>query len=373
MRGLYIHIPFCKEKCKYCDFCSVKSNYDNRAEYCDYIIKEIELYKEEIKFVDTIFIGGGTPSILEAQLFRFLLESLGKYIDIDNIKEFSVECNPGTVSQELIDVFKEYNVNRVSLGLQTTNDELLKLLGRIHNYDEFKESYYLLRKNGFDNINVDFIYSLPNQTIRDIKRDLLEITRLNPEHISYYSLKIEDGTPLFQMLENGVIKEIDEEIDREMYHIIIETLNENGYNHYEISNFAKEGFECKHNLKYWKNQEYIGIGISAHGYINNKRYSNYSNFKSYYGEIECGNKAIKEIQTIDEDESFIEEVMLGLRLKDGIELEKLKEKYGKDFYMENKDEIDKNIESGYMKMNQGRLYLSSEGFDISNYIISRLI
>lgn len=373
MKGLYIHIPFCKEKCKYCDFCSIVSSYDKRKEYVENLLKEFDLYGGKYDDIETIFIGGGTPSVLDIDLLRMLLDKIKSLINVERVIEYTVECNPGTITEELADLFLESGVNRISLGLQSTSDRLLKVIGRIHSYNDFKESYYLLRKKGIKNINVDFIYGLPGQTVEDIEADINEITKLNPEHISYYSLKIEEGTKFYQMYQAGEIEEIDEEIDRAMYHITIDKLKALGYGHYEISNFSKPGHESVHNLKYWRCHEYIGLGLSAHGYLDGYRYSNYYDFNEYYNSLSSNEKPILDSSEISGEDLLLERIMLGLRLREGISIAELNQEFDIDFLDIHGSEIEKHEEMGYMKIKDGRLFLTDSGFDISNYIISKFI
>lgn len=373
MKGLYIHIPFCKEKCKYCDFCSIVSSYNKREEYVENLLKEFDLYKGKFDDIETIFIGGGTPSVLDVNLLRMILDKIKLVVDMDNVLEYTVECNPGTITEELADLFVKSGVNRVSLGLQSTNDNLLKVIGRIHSYDDFKESYYLLRGKGINNINIDFIYGLPGQTVEDIEADIREIAKLDPEHISYYSLKIEEGTRFYQMYEAGEIDEIDEEIDRAMYHKTIEMLRSLGYGHYEISNFSKPNCESLHNLKYWRCHEYIGLGLSAHGYLDGCRYSNQNDFESYYELLSLGERPIYDSNDISKEDLLIERIMLGLRLREGISLSQINNEFQIDFLNEHGEEIRKHEDMGYMILKGDRLFLTDAGFDISNYIISKFI
>ena len=280
--GIYVHIPFCKQKCKYCDFISFQCMEDKFEDYFKYLIKEIENKSEEVMDeIDTIYIGGGTPSIVPAEYIEQVLKEIfGKY-KVSKNAEITIEVNPGTVDEEKLKKYLSIGINRLSIGLQSTNDKLLKMLGRVHTYKEFEDVFEKARNVGFKNINVDLMIGLPNQTTEDVDESLEKIIDKNPEHISVYSLIIEENTNMFDLINEGILELPSEDLERKMYWRVKETLELNGYNHYEISNFSKVGFESKHNMNCWNQHEYLGFGVAAHSYFDGMRYSNINDLKQY--------------------------------------------------------------------------------------------
>ena len=290
--GIYIHIPFCKQKCKYCDFVSFSDKEIYINDYIECILKEIKIFSEKVELnyingvddlvkINTIYIGGGTPSIISEKYIEKIINEIKDNFNIMKNAEITIEINPGTVNKQKLQKYLEIGINRISLGLQSTDDELLKLLGRVHKYKDFEEIYKLAREVGFKNINVDLMLGLPSQSISVLEKSLDEIISKNPEHISVYSLIVEENTQMFNLVEKGELKLPNENLEREMYWKVKHILEKNGYNHYEISNFAKKGYESKHNTNCWNQCEYIGFGVSAHSYFNNVRYSNIYNLEKY--------------------------------------------------------------------------------------------
>ena len=274
--GIYVHIPFCKRKCYYCDFVSYDNKYEKIDSYVEIVKKEIEDTSNEFTknhIVSTIYFGGGTPSFLESKYIKLLLENIRRNFNVSSNAEITLEVNPGTITEEKLKTYQMCGINRLSIGLQTTNDNLLKKIGRIHTYSEFLSTYNLARKLGFSNINVDLIFSLPDESLDDLKLDLEKIIELSPEHISTYSLIVENGTKIKELIEENAdgYNLPSEDIERQMYWYIKNTLEEKGYRHYEISNFAKEGYESKHNLNCWNQKEYFGFGAAAHSFIDGIR------------------------------------------------------------------------------------------------------
>ena len=370
--ALYIHIPFCKQKCYYCDFPS----YAHREKYMDaYIEALIKELKDKAKnnIFKTIFIGGGTPSYLRIDLLERLL------IEIKNIKksdkyEFTIECNPGTLEEDKLKVMKKYGVNRLSFGLQAVQNKFLKNIGRIHTFEEFKENLQKARELGFNNINADLMFGLPNQSVEDWKESLESIASLGLEHISAYSLIIEEGTPFYEMYKKDLIKLPCEEEEREMYKITKEILCNNGYHQYEISNYSKDGYECLHNKVYWNCEEYIGVGSSASSFFNNERYSNYRDIEKYIQSIEKENLKAKEISHKNSLEDNIEEFMfMGLRLIQGVEKSEFSKRFKKDIYSIYGDVIEKNKLRGLLNENKERLFLSDKGIEVSNSVMCEFI
>lgn len=283
--GIYIHIPFCKRKCYYCDFISFSNQNENIEKYINAMKKEIDSYNLELYNITTIYIGGGTPSVIPSNYITEILNDIKEKLKNNKTKweeiEITIEVNPGTVNKSKLEDYKKAGVNRLSIGLQTTNNELLKQIGRIHTYEEFLNTYQIAQKIGFKNCNVDLMLGLPNQKIEDLKDSLQNVINLNPNHISVYSLIVEEGTEMEKMIEAGKVKLPDEETERQMYWYVKNTLELNGYEHYEISNFSKPGKYSKHNVNCWEQKEYIGIGLAASSYLNKERYSNVSDMSEY--------------------------------------------------------------------------------------------
>lgn len=376
--GLYIHIPFCKRKCNYCDFYSC-AKLDSIKEYVGAIVKQISieapLYKE-YEF-DTIFLGGGTPSLLEKEDFKKLACAIKNNLNLTQGLEFSLEANPGTITKEKLIAYKENGVNRLSIGLQSSFDGELKNLGRIHTYDEFVENFKLARDCGFENISVDVMYSLPNQTTENLIATLEKICSLHPKHISSYCLKIEENTPFGKIKDKLNLPDEDEEY--KMYISMCECLNKHGYLQYEISNFAKQGYESRHNLKYWQSEEYIGLGPSAHSFFNGKRYYYNDDLSSYISSLSNGRlpqkqydnneKNIHSSAKISKEDEY---VMLKMRLSQGINIEEFKARFEKDF-IDSYPEIEKYVKSGHVVFSNGAYSFTPKGFFVSNYILTDIL
>ncbi|MBR3003011.1 MAG: radical SAM family heme chaperone HemW [Clostridia bacterium] len=403
--GIYIHIPFCKDKCYYCDFVSFKNMEQKANKYVECLIKEIESkdWNEINKNykVTTIYIGGGTPSYIDFKYIVRILEVL-HYLDKKDI-EITIEVNPGTVNKEKLIAYKNAGVNRLSIGLQSTNNEILKQIGRIHTFEQFLETYKLAKEAGFENINIDLMLALPNQTIEDLKQSIEKVVELNPNHISVYSLILEEGTKLYNLVENGKAKLPDEETERQMYWYVKNKLELAGYTHYEISNFAKKGKESKHNMNCWNQEEYLGFGIAAHSYLEsinfNKaynfqkkdntaedkkmlRFSNTENLDEYISNIskieEKGlkddeiqnqinkNIEIHEFQTLEEKKK--EYMLLGLRKIEGVSISKFKEKFVDNPIYLFRKELQKLTEEELIEIDGDFIKLTSKGLDFANIV-----
>lgn len=373
--GLYIHIPFCQKKCYYCDFISYPDRQDLTDKYFNYLKKEIDMYSDKIKdyCLDTIFIGGGTPSIVDGKYIYELINHLGKRININNLKEVTIETNPKTLDEQKLSIYKEAGINRISIGLQTLDNRLLKKIGRIHTVEDFYESYNLVRKWGFDNVNVDIMFNLPDQTINDVLNTLKRVIELSVEHISFYSLKIEENTHFYKEYQKNKLNLPDDDIEREMYHKGISLLQNNGYKHYEISNLSKTNYECIHNLKYWKVEPYIGIGLNSHSNIDNKRYSNYSDFKSYFSILEAGNLPIEETEYIDAEMERSEYAILGLRLINGINKQDFLNRFKISINSIYGTKIKKFIEQGFLTDDKEHIKLTKMGLDLCNIVFKELL
>ena len=369
--SLYIHVPFCKQKCKYCDFPSFVGKEYLRDQYVEALKKEIVNRASGYK-IKTIFIGGGTPSYLTGDELNSILKTINK-LDLKENLEFTVECNPGTLNIEKLEIMKKNNVNRLSIGLQSCDNNLLKELGRIHSFEVFKENFLLARKVGFNNINVDLMFGLPNQTIKKWKDTLERICDLNIEHISAYSLIIEEGTVFYKLYDKDLLNLPSEDEEREMYRLAVEILNKKGYKQYEISNFSKDNKECKHNLTYWNLEEYIGCGSSASSYLNSKRLKNIENIEKYIENINLKGTAYEEIIINKESDNIEEFMFMGLRKTKGISKKEFFNKFNKSMYDLYENIIKKHCEEGLLIDSQDRLYLTSKGIELSNYVMSDFI
>lgn len=360
IKSLYVHIPFCIKKCLYCDFNSY-SNNELQDEYIDKLTYEIEKINES-KF-ETIFVGGGTPTILSLNNTEKLLKKLKRF----NAAEYTFESNPGTITENKLILLKEYGVNRLSIGLQAWQDSLLMKLGRIHNLNEFLKGYALARRVGFDNINVDLMFGIPDQSMDDWVETIKNIIEINPEHISCYSLIIEEGTPYKKLYDENKLNLVDEDTERDMYHYAINALNKAGYKHYEISNFSKKGFECMHNITYWRMYEYIGVGAGAHSFVNNIRYCNIKKPSQY---IKCitENNIIDESASQTHNDLLSEYMFLGLRMMDGINKKDFKNRFGKNIEEVYGTEISSLKRSELITENESNIWLTPRGIDFSNQV-----
>ncbi|CEN84655.1 MAG: radical SAM family heme chaperone HemW [Paraclostridium sordellii] len=375
MLGLYIHVPFCAQKCYYCDFNSYKIKSNEKEDYLINIEREMHLYKDEFKdkYFDTVFLGGGTPSILKAEELSRLFDKLHENFNIKKDAEITIECNPGTINKEKLKFMKKMGINRLSIGLQAVQNYHLKSIGRIHTYEEFERNYYDAIAVGFNNINIDLMYALPNQKEDEWRETLNKIISLNPSHISAYSLILEEGTKLYDMYENNEFKLLDEDTDIKMYEYTINTLKKYGYNQYEISNYAKTEKECKHNIIYWKCDNYLGLGPGASGYIDNKRYSNVENLKTYNGKLSKNLKPINEEIQLSEKDKIEEFIFMGLRMNEGINLDVFKERFNIEFLDLYKDILDKLIENKLLKLDGSNIMLTQKGREISNSVFIEFI
>ena len=376
--GIYIHIPFCKDKCYYCDFVSFKNLEKRQEEYVRCLIKEIENTKwDEInkKYkVTTIYIGGGTPSYIDCKHILEILDILKSKIDFKDV-EITIEVNPGTVNKEKLIAYRNAGINRLSIGLQSTNNELLRQIGRIHTYEQFLETYKLAEEVGFENINVDLMLALPNQTIKDLKQSIEDVVSLNPSHISVYSLILEEGTKLYDLVQKGKIKLLDDDSERKMYWYAKSKLELSGYTHYEISNFAKNKKESKHNVNCWNQEEYLGFGLAAHSYFENRRFSNIENLDKYIENILKDefdkNVVLHEIQTKEEQQK--EYMLLGLRKVEGISILKFKEKFACNPIYVYRNELEKLVHEEFIEIDGDYIKLTNYGLDFANLVWEEFI
>ncbi len=377
--GIYIHIPFCKQKCYYCDFVSYSNKCNEVKEYIESLKKEIEEFDFSNYKVTSIYIGGGTPSYIDSIYIVEILSELKEKLKCNLIEfkdiEITIEVNPGTVDTKKLNDYKKLGINRLSIGLQSTKNDILKKIGRIHTYQEFLEIYKLARETGFKNINIDLMIGIPGQKIEDLKNTLQDIIKLEPEHISVYSLIIEENTPIEKMLENGEIKLPDEDLERNMYWYVKNTLELNGYNHYEISNFAKLGKESRHNLNCWNQEEYIGFGVAAHSYLNGIRFSNTINVEEYIQHIENNRKEeniqIEESQSLEDKKN--EFMMLGFRKIQGVDIARFKEKFIDNPIFLYRENLNKLVEEGLIEVDLNHIKLTNKGIDLANLVFEEFV
>lgn len=382
---LYIHIPFCIKKCDYCDFLSVVSDKKTREQYVEALKNEIRYNQVRMKdyIVDTVFFGGGTPSILEGEQIMSIMEVIKENALMSENAEITIECNPGTVTKQKLKQYKQAEINRISFGLQSADNDELKEIGRIHTYEQFLESFKLARKAGFDNINVDIMSALPMQNVERYKETVRKVIELNPEHISSYSLIVEEGTPMKERVEKAINqgKDIlpDEDDERKMYYLTKKMLKEAGYDRYEISNYAKKGKECRHNIGYWRRVDYLGFGIGAASLYREERENNITDIGEYINKVENFSKDfivsdIKEYKQILSVEEQMEEFMfLGLRVMRGISVEEFERRFGMNIYQIYGGVIKKLCEQELLMQDNSRLRLTEKGIDVSNYVMSEFM
>lgn len=361
--GVYVHIPFCKRKCYYCDFISFCEKDELQEKYINTVIQEIEDFfnlNKNVK-IKTIYIGGGTPSFIDGKYIEKIMNTFNK----EGVVEATIEVNPGSASLEKLKKYKECGINRLSIGLQSTEDRLLKKIGRIHNYNDFLATYNLAREVGFDNINVDLMIGLPGQTIEDVKSSLNKVINLNPSHISVYSLIVEENTIIYNLIEQNKIVLPDEELERNMYWYVKNYLELGGYEHYEISNFAKKRKMSLHNLDCWNQKEYVGFGASAHSYLNRKRFCNIGVLEEYIKDFK-NTKEVQEVQSFYETKQ--EYMLLGLRKIKGVCISDFKNKFGENPIFLFKNELNKLIEEGLLEITTNNIKLTNKGLNFANLV-----
>lgn len=368
--SLYVHIPFCERKCHYCDFISFSKEEKKISAYIENMLKEISIYKEKLSnyYLTTIFIGGGTPSCIDAKYIKLLLEHIYNSFNSDSITEITIEANPGTLDIEKIKTYKSVGINRVSLGVQSLNDNILKSIGRIHSSKDVIESFEMLRKVGIDNINMDLMFGLPHQTMDDLEDTINIVLELDIEHISLYGLIIEEGTLINKWYKKGLLKLPSEDSERYMYHKSIDLLENKGIIQYEISNFSKLYKQCKHNLIYWKVKPYLGVGLSSHSNLFGKRFWNYSNLTAYNDKLNNDMLPIEGEESIEKDMEIAEYCILGLRLNEGIEKKEFRNRFEFDIEDKYKDIIIKHQKNGLIHNNKNNIRLTSKGLDLSNVV-----
>lgn len=371
---IYIHIPFCVKKCNYCDFLSFQADGKMIENYVDALVKEIHAKSVGDIEADTVFIGGGTPSILKSEYIEVIMSELTNCFRIKETAEITIEVNPGTITSKNAHTFAKSGINRVSIGLQSAQDEVLQKLGRIHTWQQFLDSYNILREEGFNNINVDIMSGLPLQSVEMYEDTINKVCMLSPEHISAYSLIVEEDTPFYNMYnqDDGILTDElpDEEEERCQYYMTDRILNSYGYKRYEISNYSKSGFECRHNIGYWKRKPYIGMGLGAASLYNEKRFNNTSDIAKYLENSAYPELITENIQILSVKEQMEEYMFLGLRMTDGVSGESFMEKFGYDIYEIYGSVISKYKGIGMIDVNGDRIFLTEKGIDVSNVIFA---
>lgn len=363
--GLYVHIPYCVRKCNYCDFCSFPRGSDGVPdEYVSALCREILSYKNgALRTLDTVYFGGGTPSLLSPIQLERIVNTIRSSFDISPCAELTLEANPGTLTEEKVHAFRRCGFNRASLGLQSIHENEMKILGRIHTFEDFVSSFELLRSVGFDNINVDLMYGIPCQTQDSFRATLDTVISLSPEHISAYGLILEKGTVLYQKRDSLNLPSVDDECD--MYDVCRDVLRRAGYEHYEISNYAKPGKRSRHNLLYWDLKEYIGVGASAHSFLGGKRFYNTESIEKYIS---------SDTHRCDEDVDLpVEYAMLKLRLKEGFSLSEYERRFARPFTDGKEELISRLVNEGLLTVCDGMIALTERGFYLSNSILVEIL
>ncbi|MBQ9091040.1 MAG: oxygen-independent coproporphyrinogen III oxidase [Anaerotignum sp.] len=373
--GLYIHIPFCRQKCLYCDFPSWAGKEGQMQGYVDALTKEIQNRGKEYpdKKVVSVFFGGGTPTTLEIPMLEQLIQAVFASWDIAEDAEITTEANPGTLDKEMANALKKIGFNRLSMGVQAWQNRLLKELGRIHTIEVFQENYQAVRKAGFENVNTDLMFALPNQSMADWQETVKNIAALEPEHISAYSLILEEGTPFFDRYEKGELKPAEEDLDREMYQWAVEYLAEKGYEQYEISNFAKKGRQSRHNRIYWQAEEYLGMGLGSHSYMEGERFHNIYDLQEYIEANGDVSLLKEEIEIITEEDALAEFMFLGLRLTEGVSFDRFRERFGKEMKNIYGSQIEALVKEGLLEEDAVGVRLTRRGVDVSNIVFEKFL
>lgn len=367
MKGLYIHIPFCIKKCEYCDFVSFPDCYEREGEYLSALVEEMKIYRGEQ--VDTVYIGGGTPTSLTTSTLEYLMENIFRYFDVSDDAEITMECNPGTCDLEKLKRLRAAGINRLSIGVQSFNDAELTAIGRIHNAHEAISCAVDAKFAGFKNISLDLMFGLPGQTVDTLRDTLIKAISAGVNHISCYSLILEQGTPLYDSVCARIVKLPTEDAEVEMYNTVCDMLEKSGYRQYEISNFARVGYESRHNLKYWDCIEYIGCGCAAHSYYNGQRYSNAADLDEY---ISAPLKKY-DVAGLSVKDQMSEFMFLGLRKTKGISSKEFERRFGSTFYFEFNEPIKKYLDLGLLEKDGDFLRFTKEGFRLSNTVLCEFV
>jgi oxygen-independent coproporphyrinogen-3 oxidase len=371
--ALYVHLPFCRRKCRYCSFVSYENRENDIPLYLETLGKELK-QRSHGERISSIYLGGGTPSLIPVKALGALLNTIAGLFTLDKTAEISMEANPGTVDKAYLKSIRGLGVNRLSLGIQSFNDPELAMLGRIHTADEAKDAARFAREAGFDNLNLDLIYGIPGQAKADWQRSLETALTMKPEHLSLYALTLEHDTPMQLMINEGRLPKIDPDLSADLYELAEDLLEKHGYNHYEISNWALNGRECRHNLVYWHNLPYLGVGAAAHSCLEGYRLANTANLDKYLSAFSGNAAQVPEMdEKIDSQLELAETVILGLRLGEGIKKETIKNRFGIDIMESYRGQIKEMADAGLLKTNNGHLSLTPRGRLLSNEVFWRFL
>ena len=374
--GIYIHIPFCRSRCSYCDFATGIYNVDAASRYVTAVARELDSYAEisALQIVDTIYFGGGTPSLLSSDQLQRLLDNVYLRFQVTEDVEVTLEMNPGTVTDENLTAFQRVGVNRASFGAQTFNDHELARLGRSHTAQQTRETFRQLRNAGFQNISLDLIAGLPGQTLDQWRRNIDEALSMRPEHLSFYLLEVHEGTPLANHIRTGIQPAPDEELSAEMYEVMLDQATVAGYTHYEISNLCLPGFESRHNTKYWTGAPYFGFGCSAHSYDGMaKRWSNERDVNAYVARVEANTSPITERRELNEEDRQSEAVFLGLRMMEGYNVGDYQDRFGVNLIELHRENLERFSEAGLLELNDDVLKLTRSGALLSNEVFAAFV
>jgi oxygen-independent coproporphyrinogen-3 oxidase len=375
--GLYAHIPFCLRKCNYCDFVSYAYKREDESAYLEALAIEMKLYERllpsELKEVSSVYLGGGTPTCLSAGGLATLLQNCRRYFKILPGAEISVEANPGTVDAQKLFVLRENGVNRLSIGVQACQQHLLEILGRIHNYAQARNTIVMAKDAGFENINIDLIFDLPGQTLKEWEDCLERVLAFEPVHISAYGLQLEEGTPLYREVHSGKLKPCDEETGLAMYEHVVNALKQAGFIHYEISNFSLPGYQCRHNLRYWRNLSYLGLGPAAHSFLGGCRFSNENILDKYVFRLRKGELPVKEREKLARKTIMAETVFLGLRLTQGLDLDGFAGRFGQKAEEIYSTQIKRLLELDLLEICDGHLRLTAKGLPLANNVFAEFV
>lgn len=364
--GLYIHIPFCEKKCHYCDFLTFAQQEGKIDTYVDYLIKEMDLYDGEAYQVDTIYFGGGTPSYLASPLMVKIMQAIGQHFKVMDDCEISIEMNPESVTEEKLRTYLDLGFNRFTMGVQSFDDATLRMMGRLHDKQTVLDKVTLCRKMGIDNLGIDLMFANPKQDMDILKQDVATALTLDVDHISYYSLMIKPNTPYARWVKTKQITLFDDDLERDMYYYIQEHLTASGFNQYEISNFSRGNHLSRHNQKYWRLDNYLGLGLGASSNMDNLRFSNVRRFEQYFDLIDAGQRPLLIDERLTKEDREKEFIMLNLRLLNGFDIKELNQRFDIDFEVKYANAIEKHLKYGTVKIDQGRFMFTNYGLDIGN-------
>lgn len=372
---LYIHIPFCVKKCAYCDFLSGPADHERKRKYLDALLEEVQGYKKiqpiSDYIVTSIFFGGGTPSIFPGEWICEIMDAVKQTFSLTSDAEITIEANPGTVDEEKLHLYKKAGINRISFGCQSADNEELKMLGRIHTWETFLDSYAMARTCGFDNINVDLMSGLPGQTVSSWEQTLEKVIRLEPEHISAYSLIVEEGTPFYEMADKLNLP--DEDAERTMYERTGEILKKHGYEQYEISNYARAGYACQHNIGYWTGRAYLGLGLGSSSLFEEKRFSNTGDMEEYLEESGQIEELRRDVMILTKENQMEEFMILGLRMNQGVSEVEFEKQFKTSIDTVYGEILNKYEQSGHLQRKQGQISFTRKGISVSNPILAEML